>query len=127
MYIPKLSIPSIYATCVYIFKVNHLLLDNQLLSSSLENTVSPIQSVPYLSSILCAELKPYKIFMINYLTEMARISVCFDLYFLVVKDIKHLLPSLPSILFFHLENVHMFLLIFIYQFIYFLDIVFLGD
>lgn len=39
---------------------------------------------------------------------MARISVCFDLYFLVVKDIKHLLPSLPSILFFHLENVHMF-------------------
>lgn len=108
MYIPKLSIPSIYATCVYIFKVNHLLLDNQLLSSSLENTVSPIQSVPYLSSILCAELKPYKIFMINYLTKMARISVCFDLYFLVVKDIKHLRPSLPSILFFHLENVHMF-------------------
>lgn len=90
-----------------------------MLWSSLGNTISPIQSVPYLSSILCAELKPYKIFMINYLTEMARISVCFDLYFLTVKDIKHLLPSLPFILFFSLGkcpyvfhiylSVHLFL------------------
>lgn len=35
-----------YATCMYVFRVDHLTLDNQLLCSSLEKATSPTPSFP---------------------------------------------------------------------------------
>lgn len=41
-----------------IFRDGHLVLDNQLMCSSLDKTTSPVLRIPKLPIILCVELKP---------------------------------------------------------------------
>lgn len=44
--------------CIYDFRSDHLLSDNQFVCSSLEKTISPTLSNPELPVVLCAELRP---------------------------------------------------------------------
>jgi hypothetical protein len=44
--------------CIYYFRVDHLLFDNQLVCSSLGKTICPAFKFPLLPYILCAELMP---------------------------------------------------------------------
>lgn len=41
-----------YATCMYVFRIDHLTLDNQLLCSSLEKATSPTPPPPAFLDIL---------------------------------------------------------------------------
>lgn len=52
IYIPKYSLLCLYISFIYIFRVNHLLLDNQLVCSSLEKTASAVLSIPPLPAVL---------------------------------------------------------------------------
>ena len=53
-----LNLLSLYSvTCVYVFRADHLVLDNQSLCSALGKTISPALSYPQPSVVLCVGLR----------------------------------------------------------------------
>lgn len=60
IYITRYNLLRLYninATCTYVFRTNHLVLDNQLYSS-LRKTISPTLLIPSLSVVLCLGSTP---------------------------------------------------------------------
>lgn len=51
MYIPNYQ-PSLYVTCIYVFMVDHFVLDNQSVCSSLEKAISSVLSILFACSPL---------------------------------------------------------------------------
>lgn len=51
------------ATCLCIFKADLLVIDSQLMYSSLRKITSPCPCFPHLTIFLCIELRPHRVFL----------------------------------------------------------------
>jgi hypothetical protein len=83
-YIHKHTLLSLYnVMCMSVFEADHLVLDNQVVCSSLRKTISPTLGIPQWPVVLCVGLEPHRHFLLYFSMSIVVVLVefmCRQLY-----------------------------------------------